>query len=139
MGSGGLPITIDGSIVSTAEIVGTDSFDSSWEFLMDTVEIKGSNVPGLRQALDAGLKLRTRSLGNFLESNIDSYSNPRPKFTVTYLSKDGNFRINRDQDGKVFVYTKEKSDNSTAPTSYDSIDSDLGLLNLLGGFNDAVT
>ena len=35
----------------------------SWGLLMDTVEIKGSNIPLLRQLLDGGLRLKTRDLG----------------------------------------------------------------------------
>ena len=99
------------------------------------VEIKGSNIPVLRQILDQGLKLGSRDLGSFLESNIDTYSNPRPIFETTYLSD--TIRISRDQDGKVFVYGKVSGD--TEPTDYSSVDSDLGVARLLEGFNDAIT
>ena len=34
----------------------------SWELLMDTVEVKGSNLPLLRQALDAGLRLQATAV-----------------------------------------------------------------------------
>jgi len=131
---GGLPLTIDGSIISQADITPTED-GKSWELLMDTVQIKGSNIPGLRTILDNGLKLQSRALGSFLENNLDGYSNPRPTFETTYLSD--SIRISRDQDGKVFVYAKE-SDGSE-PTDYGKVDADLGVLNLLGGFNDAVT
>ena len=132
--SGGLPFTIDGSIVSQADITPTDD-GNSWELLMDTVQIKGSNVPGLRTILDNGLKLQSRGLGSFLENNLDGYTNPRPIFETTYLSD--SIRISRDQDGKVFVYAKESEES--ASTEYKKVEADLGVLKLLGGFNDAVT
>lgn len=91
-------------------------------------------MPGLRQLLDGGLKLSSRQLGDFLESNVDSYTNPRPVFTTTYLSE--SIRISRDQDGKVFVYGKLS--DGTEPTDYSKIDADLGILKLLGGFNDSI-
>mmetsp|Transcript_11992 Transcript_11992/g.28854 ORF Transcript_11992/g.28854 Transcript_11992/m.28854 type:complete len:498 (-) Transcript_11992:61-1554(-) len=131
--SGGWPVSIDGSIVSSADITPTDD-GSGWEIFMDTVEIKGSNIPLLRQVLDNGLMLASRQLGSFLEENIDSYTNPKPIFDTTYLSD--TIRISRDQDGKVFVYAKESHD--TTPTEYSDSDSDLGFLKLLEGFNDAV-
>jgi hypothetical protein len=85
--------------------------------------------------LDQGLKLESRNLGAFLEQNVESYDNPRPVFRTTYLSE--NLRISRDQDGKVFVYGK-MTDNSE-PSDYQNVDSDLGVLKLLEGFNDAIT
>ena len=99
------------------------------------VEIKGSNIPGLRQVLDQGLKLSSRELGSFLETNVDSYENPRPVFKTTYLSE--TLRISRDQDGKVFVYGKLTDDME--PSDYSSVDADLGVVKLLEGFNDAIT
>ncbi len=56
--SGGSPFTIDGAIVSTADAAApTSSSDdddaAEWELHMDTVEIKGSNVPILRNLLDS--------------------------------------------------------------------------------------
>eukprot|EP00534_Pseudo-nitzschia_fraudulenta_P001429 CAMPEP_0201124764 /NCGR_PEP_ID=MMETSP0850-20130426/17086_1 /ASSEMBLY_ACC=CAM_ASM_000622 /TAXON_ID=183588 /ORGANISM="Pseudo-nitzschia fraudulenta, Strain WWA7" /LENGTH=412 /DNA_ID=CAMNT_0047392377 /DNA_START=74 /DNA_END=1312 /DNA_ORIENTATION=- len=132
--SGGLPFTIDGSIVSQADITPTED-GNSWELLMDTVQIKGSNIPGLRTILDNGLQLQSRGLGSFLENNLDGYTNPRPVFETTYLTD--SIRISRDQDGKIFVYAKE-SDESTS-TDYSKVEADLGVLKLLGGFNDAVT
>jgi hypothetical protein len=132
--SGGWPVTIEGAIVSSADITPSTSGDA-WELYMDTVEIKGSNIPGLRQVLDQGLMLGSRTLGDFLEKNLDSYTNPRPVFKITYLSK--NLRISREQDGKVFVYGK-LSDESE-PSDYSTVDADLGVARLLEGFNDAVT
>jgi hypothetical protein len=92
-------------------------------------------MPGLRQFLDKGLKLTSRQLGDFLESNVDSYTNPRPIFSTTYLSE--MLRISRDQDGKMFVYGKMTDD--TEPTDYSGVEADLGVLKLFEGFNDAVT
>jgi hypothetical protein len=45
--SGGLPGTITGAIVSTASI--ESNLGGAWRLLMDTVEIKGSNLPLIRQ------------------------------------------------------------------------------------------
>lgn len=132
--SGGLPVIIEGAIVSSADLK-TTLDGTGWQLLMDTVEIKGSNLPVLRQALDAGMKLPTRSLGNFLESTVPQYANPEPIFSTTYL--DERFRISRDQDDNVFVYVKTST--ATQITDYSNIDSDLGLIKLLEGFNDAVT
>jgi hypothetical protein len=120
--------------VSSADITPVDSGEC-WEIFMDTVEIKGSNIPGLRQLLDRGLKLQSRNLGQFLEQNIEGYTNPKPIIRTTYL--DETLRVARDQDGKVFVYAKVSSD--TAATDYNSVMPDLGLSKLLEGFNDAVT
>mmetsp|Transcript_7838 Transcript_7838/g.19201 ORF Transcript_7838/g.19201 Transcript_7838/m.19201 type:complete len:400 (-) Transcript_7838:44-1243(-) len=132
--SGGLPLTIDGSIVSQADISPTED-GNAWELFMDTVQIKGSNIPGLRTILDNGLQLGSRDLGSFLENNLDGYTNPRPIFETTYLTD--SLRISRDQDGKVFVYAKESDESK--PTDYEKVEADLGVLKLLGGFNDAIT
>lgn len=129
--SGGLPFTITGAIVSSADITAVEE-GMGWEIFMDTVEIKGSNIPLFRRVLDEGLKLQSRGLGKFLESNIPSYSNPKPIFRTTFLTED--IRISRDQDGKVFVYGKVSE--STDATDYKGVDADFGLLNLLEGLND---
>merc|ERR1712232_675116 len=49
--SGGMPVTIEGAIVSSSDVISIEE-DKSLELLMDTVEIKGSNIPLLRQLLD---------------------------------------------------------------------------------------
>jgi PAP_fibrillin len=142
--SGGMPITINGAIVSTADI--TSTYSNEWELYMDTVEIKGSNVPLLRQLLDTNrFQLQSRSLGKLLEDNkasigsivssLSNYQTPRPRFRTTYL--DDMIRINRDQDDNIFVYIK--TSNATQPTNYKSVDSDLGIGTLLESFNDAIT
>lgn len=120
--------------MSSADITPTDD-GGAWEIFMDTVEIKGSNIPLLRQVLDGGLKLGSRDLGSFLEQNIDSYTNPKPLFETTYLSD--SIRISRDQDDKVFVYGKASDDYK--PTDYSNVMPDLGVAKLLEGFNDAIT
>jgi hypothetical protein len=120
--------------VSSADITPTNN-SSAREIFMNTVEIKGSNIPGLRQALDGGLNLSSRSLASLLESTVSSYKTPKPIFTTTYL--DDYLRISRDQDDKVFVYSKVS--NSTNPTDYSNVMPDLGVAKLLEGFNDAVT
>ena len=99
---------------------------------MDKVAIKGSNIPLLRQILDQGVALKSRDLGSFLESTIDSYENPKPIFETTYL--DENFRVSRDQDNNIFVYGKVSDESD--PTDYSSVDSDLGITGLLQGLND---
>lgn len=128
-GSGGLPFTIDGTIVSTASIEAREP--GALQLLMDTVEIKGSNLPLLRQVLDAGLRLPTRSLGGVLEQVVPSYANPQPRFLVTYCDKQ--LRISRDQDGKIFVYTALTAD--TTATDYSSATADLGVGELLSGLS----
>lgn len=132
--SGGLPVTIDGAIVSTADLMAINT--TTWELFMDTVEIKGSNLPGIRQVLDSDrVKLQSRQLGGFLEDNLPSYSNPKPLFRTTFLNEQ--FRISRDQDDNIFVYVKTSDD--TEPTDYSYVDADLGVARLLEGFNDAIT
>ena len=132
--SGGLPVVIEGAIVSSADIDISDEGDS-WELSMDTVEIKGSNLPGLRQILDSGMKLQSRQLGSFLESNLPNYENPKPVFELSYL--DDRIRINRDQDDNIFVYSKVYSNMDA--TDYSGVMPDLGITRLLEGFNDSVS
>ena len=131
--SGGLPVTIDGAIVSTADI--TPISGSECELYMDTVEIKGSNVPILRSLLDSeGVALKSRDLSDVLEKNIDSYERPRPKLRTTYL--DDSMRISRDKDDNIFVYARVS--DSEEPTDYDNVMADLGIGSLLENFNDSV-
>ncbi len=127
--SGGLPLAITGSIVSTASIEA--NLGDAHQLLMDTVEIKGSNVPGLRTALDAGVRLPTRELGRAIETVNADYANPRPLFRTTYL--DEAMRIARDQDGKLFVYSRVS--DSTLPTDYSAAKPDLGLTKLVEGLS----
>lgn len=133
--SGGAPVAIVGALVSTADIAETPN-GTAWEVYMDTVQVKGSNIPGLRQLLDMeNVKLQSRSLANVLEQTVASYTTPKAIFRTTYL--DDRYRIARDQDDNVFLYVK--TSNSTEPTDYRSVDADLGVARLLEGFNDAVT
>lgn len=133
--SGGLPISVTGAIVSTADITPTRN-GTGWEVFMDTVDVKGSNVPILRQMLDnENVGLRSRSLSNALEQAFSSYKTPKPIFRTTYL--DGKYRISRDEDNNIFFYVK--TSNSTTPTDFGNVDADLGIGRLLEGFNDAVT
>ena len=132
--SGGLPITVDGAIVSTADVTTNDN--GEWEIYMDTVEIKGSNIPGLRSILDMDdSKLKSRDLSKILEDNVDSYEVPRPVLRTTFV--DDSMRIVRDEDDNVFVYGKMS--DSEDPKDYSDILPDLGVAGLLEGFNDAVT
>ena len=130
--SGGLPFAVRGALVSSATIEGNDGH--GFELLMDTVEVKGSNLPGVRQALDAGVRLPTRVLGGALEQVLPSYANPKPRFAVTYVDDD--LRISRDQDDKLFVYTK--ASDATTPTDYSDATADLGLGELLQGAFDGL-
>jgi hypothetical protein len=132
--SGGVPLTVTGAIVSSADISSTPS-GTGWEVSMDTVEIKGSNLPGVRQLLDAGLKIQSRPLADWLEENSVEYTKPEPVLQITYL--DDMFRISRDQDGNAYCYVKTSV--STELTDYSRVDPDLGIVKLLSGFNDAVT
>jgi PAP_fibrillin len=133
--SGGLPLSITGALVSSADITPADN-GTAWLVYMDTVQIKGSNIPGLRQVLDTeSVRLPSRSLANVLEQTVASYTTPKPIFRTTYL--DDQYRISRDQDDHIFVYVKTSS--STEPTDFRNVDADLGIGRLLEGFNDAVT
>jgi hypothetical protein len=61
-------VTIDGAIVRFAYV--TQKEGGEWEIYMDTVEIKGSNIPGLRSILDTeNSKLKSRDLSKILEEN----------------------------------------------------------------------
>jgi len=67
--SGGLPFTIDGTIVSTADATPPSSNNNAaeWELYMDTVEIKGSNVPILCNLLNSeNVALRSWDLSKVL-------------------------------------------------------------------------
>jgi hypothetical protein len=138
--SGGLPFTIDGAIVSTADAAAAPSSSSDddaaeWELHMDTVEIRGSNVPFLRNLLDSeNVALRSRDLSKVLEDNVDGYDVPRPVLRTTYV--DDGMRIVRDVDDNVFVYGRVS--DSEVPTDYSGLMPDLGVASLLEGFNDAV-
>ena len=145
--SGGLPLAITGAIVSTADYTlllsnNDDDDDMSirndLELYMDTVEIKGSNLPLLRRILDQpSAKLQSRKLADVLEQALpnNSYTTPRPQFRTTFLKE--KFRISRDQDDNIFVYVKTSSDDTL--TDYSAVEADLGVFSLLEGFNDAVT
>ncbi|KAL3791086.1 hypothetical protein HJC23_012071 [Cyclotella cryptica] len=136
--SGGLPLTIDGAIVSSADVTPKDGGGGGveWEIYMDTVEIRGSNIPILRSILDRDeSKLKSRDLSKLLEENVESYETPRPVLRTTYV--DEGMRIVRDEDDNVFVYGKVS--DSQEPTDYSGVLSDLGVASLLEGFNDAVT
>ncbi len=134
--SGGLPITIDGAIVSTADASPVEGNDMEWGLHMDTVEIKGSNVPILRNILDGdNAKLRSRDLSKILEDNVSMYETPRPVLRNTFV--DGGMRIVRDEDDNVFLYGRVS--DSEDPTNYDEVMADFGVLSLLEGLNDAVT
>jgi len=141
--SGGMPVTITGAIVSTADLmpIASSSDVTAWELYMDTVEIKGSNIPGLRQVLDMdAVQLESRSMSDFLEENLPEgvgYKTPKPVFRTTWLSDDSKFRVCRDMDDNIFVYCKTSEE--TTLTDYSSTEADFGLLRFLEGFNDAIT
>lgn len=133
--SGGLPLTIDGAIVSSADATQSNTVSNEWELYMDTVEIKGSNIPILRNVLDSGnAKLRSRNLSDFLKENVDVYETPKPVLKTTYI--DETMRIVRDEDDNIFVYGRVSE--SEEPTDYSGVMADLGVASLLEGFNDAV-
>ena len=135
--SGGLPITIDGAIVSTADAtpVLSEQGGIEWNLLMDTVEIKGSNLPLLQSILNSdNAKLRTRDLSKLLEENIDSYQTPQVVLRTTFVDSD--MRIARDVDDNIFVYGRVS--DSEECTDYSGVLPDLGVASLLEGFNDAI-
>merc|ERR1719327_222018 len=123
---GSMPVTIFGSIVSSAEITATTETPRGLEKTLEMadVEVKGSNIPLLRPLLDNGLKLDSRSINDALP--IDR---PFPVFTTTYC--DADVRVSRDVDDNLYVYTKESDDTSL--TSYDDVDADLGIPELIQG------
>lgn len=132
--SGGLPFTINGAIVSTADA--TPISNTEWELFMDTVEIKGSNIPGLRNVLDSdNVALKSRDLSKVLEDNVESYEVPKPLLRTTYV--DEGMRIVRDEDDNIFVYGRVS--DSEEPTDYSGVMADFGIGSLLEGFNDAIT
>ena len=135
--SGGLPLTVDGAIVSTADATPMSMENKDdWKLYMDTVEIKGSNIPILRQVLDGeNSKLKSRDLSKILEDNVDSYEVPRPVLRTTYV--DSALRIVRDEDDNIFIYSKVS--DSEEITDYSGVMADLGVVSLLEGFNDAVS
>lgn len=126
---GALPLTVQGSIVSKADIVDT-SDDGTLTLLMDTVQIKGSNIPGLRNILDSDAgTLYSRPL-----SQLVTQQPPNPQFQTTYV--DDTLRIARDlPDRQIFVYVKESDD--TTPTNYDDVSADLGIPSLVQNALDA--
>ena len=123
---GSMPVTIFGSIVSSAAITATTETPRGLEKTLEMadVEVKGSNIPLLRPLLDNGLKLDSRSINDALP--IDR---PFPVFTTTYC--DADVRVSRDVDDNLYVYTKESDDTSL--TSYDDVDADLGIPELIRG------
>ena len=130
--SGGLPFTIDGAIVSTADVTKTmyneDNLMMEWELFMDTVEIKGSNIPILRNILDANnVALKSRDLSKVLEDTIDTYKVPKPIVRTIYVNDD--MRIVKDVDDNVFIYAKVS--DSEEMTDYPNILPDLGVAYLL--------
>jgi len=135
--SGGLPLTVDGAIVSTADATPMSMENKDdWQLYMDTVEIKGSNIPILRNLLDGdNSKLKSRDLSKLLEDNVDAYEVPRPVLRTTYV--DSALRIVRDEDDNIFIYSRVS--DSEEVTDYSNVMADLGVASLLEGFNDAVS
>lgn len=127
--SGGLPLAITGAIVSSADVVSKEG--GRLELLMDTVEIKGSNVPLLRQTLDAGVRLDSRALSERLAAAaVGGYeAPPTPVFETTFV--DESLRVSRDQDGNAFVYAK--TSDSIEPSDYSDVLADLGVGALVEG------
>ncbi|GMI12810.1 hypothetical protein TrLO_g526 [Triparma laevis f. longispina] len=136
LGSGGLPIEIEGCITSTGVIEEKEGGEKGeYEIGMKEVKIGGSNIPGLRSLLDSEYGvLDTKKLGSFIESINKDYDNPKAPLKLVSLV-DG-IRIVRDESGIDYVYVKESDDEK--PTDFSSRDADLGLLKLLEGFNDNV-
>ena len=101
----GLPLTLKGTIESSADIEAKTS--ESMSLFMDKVRIKrgSSNLPIFKDFLDGFDGLPIRRLGQELEERFrNSYSNPRPIFRTRYV--DAHMRISRDQDDNIFVYNR---------------------------------
>ncbi|KAL7465405.1 hypothetical protein ACHAXS_005726, partial [Conticribra weissflogii] len=149
--SGGWPVTVDGAIVSSADVTPVVESEEDeedevpyrgrkavavWHLYMDTVQIKGSNIPLLRNILDnPNVRLKSRDLSKLLEQSIDSYRTPRPRLYTTFV--DDGMRIVRDEDDHVFIYGKVSE--SQEESDYKGVMPDLGVGKLLEGFNDAIT
>ena len=132
---GAMPLNILGSIVSSASIgAATGGGEAGGaldlELLMGDVEVKGSNIPGLRTILDAGAKLDSRALNDALP--IDT---PRPVFSTTFV--DDEIRVSRDGDRNLYVYVKESADPYL--TTYDDVAADLGIPELVTGVLGALS
>lgn len=113
-----------------------DHLSMEWEIFMDTVEIKGSNIPILRNILDSNnVALKSRNLSKVLENTIDTYKVPKPVIRTIYVNDD--MRIVKDIDENVFIYAKVST--SEEMTDYSNVLPDLGVASLLERFNDAVT
>ena len=120
---GSMPLTIFGSIVSSADITTTSGPRGLEKTLeMADVEVKGSNIPLLRPLLDNGLQLDSRAV-----TDVVQVDRPFPVFTTTYC--DADIRISRDVDDNLYVYTKESDDTSL--TSCDDVSADLGIPELV--------
>jgi len=125
--SGGYPFAITGSLVSSADWEPVNN-GTDLELLMDTVKIRGSNIPGLRQILDQpSAQLESRQLSQAIESVLSTYKAPKPVFRTTYL--DDRYRMSRDQDDNVFFYIKTAE--ATTQTTYENTPSDLGIGKIL--------
>jgi hypothetical protein len=123
--------------VSTADAApsSSDNNAAEWELYIDTVEIKGLNVPILRNLLDSeNVALRSLDLSKVLKDNVDGYEVPRPVLRTTYV--DNGMRIVRDVDDNVYVYGRVS--DSEVPTDYSGVMPNLGVSSLLEGFNDAM-
>ena len=105
----GLPLTVSGAIVTTAEIVGrvgSSEAVESWELAIKSVQVEDSNVPGLRDALATWLQLPIGPITSALEStpiNVETWR-PVPLFRTIYLDED--MRVSKDQDDNLFVYIR---------------------------------
>jgi hypothetical protein len=132
--SGGLPVTIEGCIVSTGTMEEEEGGDIV-KVGMKNVRIKGSNIPLLRGVLDGeNAVLDTQALGDFIESVNSTYDNPKATLETFYLSND--VRILKDKDGIYYAYVKKGE--GTELEEFGDREADLGLLGLLESFNDNV-
>lgn len=123
---GAMPLEITGAIVSSADVV--DDANGALTLYMKDVEVRGSNIPGLRNVLDAGLKIDSRALSNLLENTV-TLPQPRPVLDTTFLDDD--LRIARDVDNNLFIYVRETKE--AFPTDYDDVSADLGISKVLEG------
>jgi len=116
----GFPVVVKGWIVTTADVlspkdarkdsgVAQDDVEENGNMCrlaVRSVQVKESNVPYLRDALDTWLQLPIQSLSSLLRNtpfNVERWR-PEPVLRTWYL--DETMRVSVDQDDNIFVYVR---------------------------------
>lgn len=111
----GLPATVTGKIVSTADILRSKTSEralapdevDAWDVAMRSVQVEDSNIPFLKPALDSWLQLPIEPITQALENTPVDVKTWRPTPTFRTLYLDEELRVSVDQDENVFVYSRE--------------------------------